>query len=85
MNPVPIVERKKGEIILVFTAFPTAPTEAELVGGTMYQQKVYLTRSSDNGGSWSELVDITHQTIGSMDPQPRLFSAGNYLKKKKMI
>ena len=86
MNPVPIVERKNGEIILVFTAFPTTPTEAELVGGTTYQQKVYLMKSLDNGKTWSkDPVDITEQTIGSMKSPPRLFSAGNSPKKMKVI
>lgn len=76
MNPVPIVNKRNNTIVLVFVAFPQDLSEADLIKSEEYQQKVLVTKSRDNGLTWSEPKDITETTLGMMDPRPHLYASG---------
>ncbi len=49
-NMTPSVDRDTGEILLPFCTNPA---------NDQYDRRVFITRSSDNGGSWSEPIEIT--------------------------
>jgi sialidase-1 len=62
-NPAPVVDRKTGAILLLLTSNPGNVTEKQIVEG-MYApgRSVWLTRSTDDGATWSAPVDLTAQT-----------------------
>ena len=76
MNPVPIVNKRNNSIVLVFVAFPQDLSEADLIKGQEYRQKILVTKSQDNGLTWSEPQDITDTTLGMMDPRPHIYASG---------
>eukprot|EP00057_Strongylocentrotus_purpuratus_P027832 XP_011682306.1 PREDICTED: sialidase-3 [Strongylocentrotus purpuratus] len=76
MNPVPIVDADMDAIILVFITFPIELSEADLIRGDKYQQNLYVTKSVDEGRTWSEPLDITNLTLGRMDPEPLIYASG---------
>ncbi|XP_038047825.1 sialidase-3-like isoform X1 [Patiria miniata] len=76
MNPVPIVNKRTNSIVLVFVAFPQDLSEADLIKGQEYQQKVLVTKSRDNGLTWSEPRDVSETTLGMMDPRPHIYASG---------
>lgn len=61
-NPTPVVDRKTGAILLVLTRNPGNLTLPDFVlergGGT---RTVWVTRSTDDGVTWSKPVEITNQ------------------------
>ncbi len=61
-NPTAVVERKTGTIILLLTSNPGTATERQITEAAPGAVRtVWITRSSDDGTSWSPPVDITAQ------------------------
>jgi sialidase-1 len=62
-NPAPVVDRKTGAILLLLTSNPGKVTEKQIVEGVYAPgRSVWITRSTDDGATWSAPVDITPQT-----------------------
>jgi sialidase-1 len=62
-NPAPVVDRKSGAILLLLTRNPGTVTERQIVEGIApVGRTVWLTRSIDDGATWSAPVEITAQT-----------------------
>jgi sialidase-1 len=62
-NPAPVVDRKTGAILLLLTSNPGKVTEKQIVDGVYAPgRSVWITRSTDDGASWSAPEDITAQT-----------------------
>ena len=62
-NPAPVVERKSGAILLLLTSNPGRVSEKQIIDGTAPSgRRVWITRSTDDGHTWSAPVDITGQT-----------------------
>ena len=59
-NPTPVVERSTGDILLLLTRNPGRINEAQIIQGNG-QRTVWLTRSRDDGATWSAPVEITAQ------------------------
>jgi sialidase-1 len=61
-NPTPVVERKTGAIILLMTGNPGSVTEKQISqGGYRAFRSVWVTRSQDDGDTWSQPAEITSQ------------------------
>jgi sialidase-1 len=59
-NPCPVVDRTTGTVWLLLTHNLGADTEAQLVAGKgKGTRTVWVSRSTDDGASWSKPVDIT--------------------------
>lgn len=59
-NPAPVVDRKSGAIILLLTRNPGKVTERQIIDGTAAGTRtVWLTRSNDDGASWTAPEEIT--------------------------
>lgn len=59
-NPAPVVERKSGAILLLLTRNPGKVTERQIVDGTAAGTRtVWITRSADDGATWSAPEEIT--------------------------
>lgn len=59
-NPAPVVDRKTGTILLLLTRNPGHITEEQIVNGSAEGTRtVWLTRSADDGATWSPPVEIT--------------------------
>jgi sialidase-1 len=62
-NPAPVVDRKSGAILLLLTRNPGAVTERQIVEGLApVGRTVWLSRSADDGATWTAPVEITAQT-----------------------
>jgi sialidase-1 len=59
-NPAPVVERSTGEILLLLTRNPGRINEAQIIQGNG-RRTVWLTRSRDDGATWSVPTEITDQ------------------------
>src|SRR4051794_37394942 len=59
-NPAPVVEQKTGTIFLLLTSNPGAATERQITEARA-ERRVWITRSTDDGASWSERKEITAQ------------------------
>jgi sialidase-1 len=57
-NPTPVVERRTGAILLLLTSNPGRVTESQT---GPRDRTVWITRSTDDGKSWSALSEITAQ------------------------
>src|SRR3979490_1453926 len=57
-NPAPVVERKTGAILLLLTSNPGRVTERQT---GPRDRTVWITRSTDDGASWSAPAEITTQ------------------------
>jgi sialidase-1 len=57
-NPTPVIERKSGAILLLLTRNPGQVTEAQT---TEKDRTVWITRSTDDGATWSAPAEITSQ------------------------
>lgn len=60
-NPAPVVDRKTGAIVLVFTKHPGDDKESEILSGAAPPCTVWVTRSTDNGVTWATPTEITQQ------------------------
>lgn len=61
-NPCPIVERKTGTILLLLTKNLGSVKESQIMAGEAPPRTVWITRSNDDGLSWSSPEDISGQT-----------------------
>ncbi|XP_022111379.1 sialidase-2-like isoform X2 [Acanthaster planci] len=76
MNPCPIVDRDLEAIVVVFIAIPAHLNQWTMVEMGFIQQQVMVTRSFDNGQTWTFPRDITDSTIGKMHIQPGIYAPG---------
>jgi sialidase-1 len=61
-NPAPVVDRKTAAILLLLTRNPGAVTERQILEGSqLVERTVWLTRSADDGATWSVPAEITSQ------------------------
>lgn len=59
-NPCPIVDRETGAIVLVMTWNLGTDKERQIIEGTSQEtRKVFVTRSEDNGVTWSSPLEFT--------------------------
>ncbi len=62
-NPCPVVNRATGEILLLMCSNYGDDSEEDITNGTARGTRtVYISKSSDNGVSWSDPLDITDST-----------------------
>ncbi|XP_072016573.1 sialidase-2-like isoform X2 [Amphiura filiformis] len=76
MNPVPIVDKTMDIIILVFIQIPAHIDQVTLMKNGVYNQLVLVTRSFDNGETWTMPQDITESTIARIKPKPAIYAPG---------
>jgi sialidase-1 len=57
-NPTPVIERKTGAILLLLTSNPGSVTERQT---SPRDRTVWITRSTDDGATWSAPAEITAQ------------------------
>ena len=62
-DPVPLVDRKSGAVLIVYMKFPSALTVPELLAGKG-PKNVLVSRSADDGATWSPAKDVTAQVKG---------------------
>jgi sialidase-1 len=61
-NPTPVVERKTGTIFLLLTSNPGSVTEQQITKGAYRAARaVWITRSTDDGATWTPPAEITAQ------------------------
>ena len=60
-NPCPIVDPHSGIIFLLITKNRGADTEHEILLGNASPRTVWITKSSDDGATWSTPIDISPQ------------------------
>jgi sialidase-1 len=60
-NPVPIVDRNTGTIVLPFTKNKGSEKEDQIMKGEVPPRSVWVTRSRDEGATWSKPVEISAQ------------------------
>jgi sialidase-1 len=61
-NPCPVLDRDSGDILLLTTHNLGTDTQSQIVNGTSKGgRSVWLSRSDDDGRSWSKHTDITKQ------------------------
>ncbi len=72
-NPCPIVDRKTGDIVLLITKNNANEREAQIMKGEAAPRTVWVMRSSDDGVTWSDPVDISAQT---RKPEWRWYATG---------
>src|SRR4051794_20224646 len=59
-NPAPVVDAKTGAILLLLTSNPGNVTEKQIVEGVYAPgRSVWITRSTDDGVTWSAPADLT--------------------------
>jgi sialidase-1 len=59
-NPCPVIDRASGTIWLPFTQNFGGDKESQIIAGTSKSTRtVWMTRSSDDGQTWAEPMDIT--------------------------
>ncbi|KAM4694049.1 sialidase-4-like [Discoglossus pictus] len=64
MNPCPIYDEFTGELFLFFIAVLGRTTESyQIITGHNLTRLCYVT-STDQGRSWSDVIDLTHEVIG---------------------
>jgi len=62
-NPCPVVDRDSGTVTLLLTRNLASETESEILSGTSEETRsVWMTRSEDDGATWTEPADITATT-----------------------
>lgn len=72
-NPVPIVERRSGVIVLVFTKNPGDAHESAILKGEAPPRSVWVTKSVDDGVTWSTPREISEQV---RRPEFRWYATG---------
>jgi len=60
-NPAPVVDRRTGTVVLVFCRNPSEGDEPEICAGRA-ARTVWVTRSTDEGLTWSDPEEITADT-----------------------
>src|SRR5699024_8194076 len=60
-NPAPVVDRRTGTVVLVFCRNPSEGDETEICAGRA-ARTVWVTRSTDEGLTWSDPEEITADT-----------------------
>ncbi|MDX9973710.1 MAG: sialidase family protein [FCB group bacterium] len=60
-NPCPIVDRRTGNIVLLFTKNDGAASEKQIVDGQAPPRTVFVSTSRDDGMTWSTPLDISAQ------------------------
>lgn len=60
-NPAPVVDRRTGTVVLLFCRNPSDKDETEICAGRA-ARTVWVTRSTDEGVSWSDPEEITAST-----------------------
>lgn len=58
-NPAPVVDRDTGTVVLVLTKNRGSDSEGKILRGQAPPRTVWVTRSNDDGVSWSEPEEIT--------------------------
>jgi sialidase-1 len=62
-NPAPVVDRGNGTILLLLTSNPGKVTERMITSGQSPRDRtVWITRSTDDGATWTKPEDITAST-----------------------
>lgn len=61
-NPAPVWDRETGDVILLLTKNPADAHERDILTGEDPPRTVWVTRSSDEGASWSTPEDISAST-----------------------
>lgn len=73
-NPCPVVDRKTGTIWLPITRNLGSDKQSDIVGGTSKgTREAWITKSTDDGLTWSKPIDITAQVKA---PNARWFATG---------
>lgn len=73
-NPCPVIDRRTGTIWLPLTRNLGSDKQSEIVAGTSRgTREVWLTKSTDDGATWSRPVEITSQV---KDPGWTWFATG---------
>lgn len=61
-NPVPIVDKRSGDLILIYNKTLACDTEKRILSGTAKDmRRTFIKRSRDNGNTWEEPRQITQQ------------------------
>lgn len=58
-NPSPVYESKSGQIVLLWTKNPASAMEARILTGEDPPRTVWVSRSSDEGATWSAPEDLS--------------------------
>jgi sialidase-1 len=58
-NPAPVYEARSGQVVLVWTKNPASATEARILTGEDLPRTVWVSRSSDEGATWSAPEEIS--------------------------
>ncbi|XP_077999967.1 sialidase-2-like [Glandiceps talaboti] len=66
MNPSPVYDKTKNNVILVFLGIESTLSEKQMLRDGQHQIRVYVMKSSDYGDSWSQPKDITASTIDTI-------------------
>lgn len=61
-NPAPVIDRKTGTIFLLLTHNRGTVTEKQIMEDVRLERTVWITRSTDDGASWSAPKEISAQT-----------------------
>ena len=61
-NPAPVWDRETGEVLLLLTKNPADAHERDILTGEDPPRTVWITRSSDEGATWSTPEDISAST-----------------------
>jgi sialidase-1 len=62
-NPAPVLDRSNGTILLLLTSNPGKLTEQQILNGASTRDRtVWITRSTDDGATWTKPEDITTST-----------------------
>ncbi|XP_069582892.1 sialidase-4 [Ranitomeya imitator] len=76
MNPCPIYDNFTGEIFLFFIAVQGRTTESyQIITGRNLARLCYVT-SSDQGRTWSDVIDLTQKVIGESLKEWATFALG---------
>ncbi|WP_165368298.1 sialidase family protein [Phytoactinopolyspora endophytica] len=71
-NPSPVVDRRTGTVLLLFSQNPAEHNETDICAG-LAERTVWVTRSTDDGATWKEPVEITAQV---KDPSWTWYATG---------
>ena len=58
-NPAPVYEAQSGQVVLLWTKNPASAKESRILTGDDPPRTVWVTRSGDEGGTWSAPEEIS--------------------------